>query len=258
MTQEKFNVVCIKWGDKYPVEYANRLYQMVKRFTTVPFDFYCFTDDSKGLDPEIIAKLMPVMHVAPEDNKYAYRKEAGLCDDNLGGLNGQRVLFFDLDIVILDNIDCFFTYPQGDDFVIINDWNSWGNKVGQASCYSWRVGTLGSIKKYFEDHPKEVVAKHYTASQEYLSEKVIEKYRKLKFWPSSWCRSFRYHSMPVNFLRPFMTPKKPNGCKILVFHGDTDPHLALKGTFSERRKVPWHKRWYKTLKPATWLKDYWK
>ena len=42
------------------------------------------------------------------------------------------------------------SFPQSDDFVIIKDWNSKGNRVGQATCYSWQVGTLGFIKKDFE------------------------------------------------------------------------------------------------------------
>jgi len=105
----KKNVICIKWGARYPSDYVNRLYNMVSRNTTVPFDFYCFTEDATRLDRKIIVKPLPVLNVAPEDNKYSYIKEAGLCDDNLGGLNGRRVLYFDLDVVIVGNIDDFFS-----------------------------------------------------------------------------------------------------------------------------------------------------
>ena len=31
------HVVCVKWGNKYPSQYANVLYKMVQRHTTVPF-----------------------------------------------------------------------------------------------------------------------------------------------------------------------------------------------------------------------------
>src|SRR5690606_27235785 len=116
----------------------------------------------------------------PADLKYVYRKEIGLCDNDLGGLSGQRVLFFDLDVLITDEIDSMIEYAEqlddGNRLVIINDWNTKNNCVGQASCYSWRVGTLGFIKQDFEQRPKEIVARYYTASQEYLSAKVIEKW----------------------------------------------------------------------------------
>ena len=52
------HVVCVKWGNKYIPQYVNVLYNMVKRHTTVPYEFHCITDDPKGLDPHIdIIKL---------------------------------------------------------------------------------------------------------------------------------------------------------------------------------------------------------
>lgn len=257
-TKHAANVICIKWGDRYPANYVNRLYNMVRRNTTLDFRFYCFTDDAAGLDKNIIIKDLPVMNVSPEDNKFAYRKEAGLCDDNLGGLNGQRVLYFDLDVVIVANIDCFFTYPKGDDFVIIDDWNSKGNRVGQASCYSWVVGTLGYVKEYFENNPKEVVTQFHTASQEYLSDQIIKKYGALNFWPDEWCRSFRFHCMPIGFLRKFITPLIPAGAKLIIFHGSPKPHEALVGKWSLEFHIPILKRWYKNVRPTKWIDDHWK
>ena len=148
------------------------------------------------MDPDINVRALPVLQTEPEyQTKYVYRKEVGLCDDELGGLKGERVFFFDLDIVIVGNLDEFFEYPKNDGFYIINDWNSRGNKVGQASCYSWVVGTLGFVKEYYEQHPKEVIDRFFTASQAYLSSKVIEKYGKLNFWPKGWFCSFRFHCM---------------------------------------------------------------
>ncbi|MFK5925626.1 MAG: hypothetical protein QM483_03250 [Desulfuromusa sp.] len=253
-----YNVICIKWGGSYPPYYVNRLYNMVERNSTVPFRFYCFTDSADGLKDGIISRPLPVMNVAPEDNKYAYRKEAGLCADDLGGLTGQRVLYFDLDTVIVDNIDCFFTYPQGDEFVIINDWNTKGDHVGQASCYSWVVGHLGFVKEYFEQHPQEVVKEHFTASQEFLSSQIIKKFGKLNFWPESWCRSFRFHCLPKGVLRHFFTAKIPAGAKILIFHGSPNPHEAVQGVWSTVKKIPFWKRLYKAVKPTPWIEDYWK
>lgn len=265
---KKFNVICIKWGTEYSEEDVNKLYHSVKRNTSYDIDFYCFTDNPKGLDPAIIAKPMTVLNVKPEENKYAYKKEAGLCDDNLGGLNGQRVFFFDLDSLIVGNLDEFFDYPEGDKFYIINDWNSRRgkkkNKVGQASCYSWVVGTLGYVKKYFEDHPKEVVDQFYTASQEYLSSKVIEKYGALNFWPDNWFKSYRFHCLPVGVFRWFLDSKRPKieGLKMIAFHGCPGISDAIKGVWShspQDRKYPRGiKRLYKHCRPAPWVAEYWR
>ena len=53
------HVVCVKWGNKYISKYANVLNNMVKRHTTVPFQFQCLTDDPAGLDPEINVIKLP-------------------------------------------------------------------------------------------------------------------------------------------------------------------------------------------------------
>jgi hypothetical protein len=258
--QNNFNVICIKWGTGYGPEYVNNLYSMVKRNTSFDINFYCFTDDSKGLNKEVIVKPLPVLDTKEEfKTKYMYRKEAALCDNQLGFLTNQRVFFFDLDVVIISNLDEFFQYPKDDKFFILNDWNSKGENIGQASCYSWEVGTLGYIKEYYEKNPEEVIKKFYNASQEYLSYKVIERFGKLNFWPDNWFCSFRFHCMPkFGPLRHFITPKIPNikGLKVIVFHGQPNPKEAIKGIWNLKDGQQW-KRLYKVCKPTKWVENYW-
>jgi len=259
---KKINVICIKWGTVYEPEYVNKLYSMIKRNSSFGVDFYCFTENSDGLDKEIIIKPLPVLNTIKEyQTKYAYRKEAGLCDDDLGGLQGQRVFFFDLDIVVVSNLDELFSYPKDDKFYIINDSNSRGNHIGQATCYSWKVGTLGYIKDYYEKHPKEIVDKFFTASQEYLSMKVIEKFGKLNFWPDNWFCSFRFHCMTkFGPSRHFITPSLPKNrpdLKIINFHGYPKPKEAIEGIWKIKNNQKW-KKLYKVCKPTKWIEDYWR
>ncbi len=269
MTQ-KYNVICIKWGQgAYHASDVNKLCSMIKRNTKYDIDFYCFTEDGNGLSDDVIVKPLPqFVNVKKGEEeyamKYAYRKEAALCDDNLGGLTGQRVFFFDLDSLIVGNLDEFFEYPEGDKFYIINDWHTKGDHVGQASCYSFVVGTLGYIKRYFEENPKAMVERFYTASQEYLSHKVIEKEGHLNFWPDNWFKSFRFHCLPKWYLRSFVTPKIPKveGLKMIAFHGLPGLEDASKGIWCSNkndRKYPRGvKKIYKHLLPCDWIKDYWK
>jgi len=263
-----FNVICIKWGTDYTAEDVNKLCAAVKRNTAYDIAFYCFTEDGRGLSPDITVHPLPVMRVAPEHNKYAYQKEAGLCDDTLGGLTGQRVFFFDLDSLIVGNLDAFFDYPQGDGFYIINDWKHrrgpLKNKVGQASCYSFTVGTLGFVKARFEADPEGILAQYHTASQEFLSAQVIGKYGALNFWPDAWFKSFRLHCMRNAIARWFLMPKKPGNpdLKMIAFHGTTGIREAIDGVWSrnlESSKYPrgW-KKIYKHVQPTPWILDDWK
>lgn len=259
-----YHVICIKWGDYYGARDVNRLFSMVKRNTSLPVTFHCFTGETEGLDPAIQTHPRPIMNVPDALNKYAYKKEAGLCDDALGGLAGERVFFFDLDSLIVGNLDELFTYPQGDEFYIIKDWNTHGDHVGQASCYSWVVGTLGYVKTTFEQHAEEVLTRYHTASQEYLSAKVIERFGALHFWPDNWFKSFKFHCLPIGILRPFVAAKLPRvaGLKMIAFHGYPGLNEAVAGTWttdatSKKRAHGW-KKIYKTIKPCPWILDYWK
>ena len=44
---DDMNFACVCYGDKYSVEYVQKLYNMVKRNTTIPINFIVFTDHVK-------------------------------------------------------------------------------------------------------------------------------------------------------------------------------------------------------------------
>jgi hypothetical protein len=262
VTQEPVNIITILWGDAYTEEDVNILYAMIKRNTHYSLAFHLFSNEPlPNLNKEIIRHAEKPLDVAPEHNRYAYRKEAGLCDDNLGGLAGERVFFFDLDVLIVDNLDDLFSYPQGDKFYIINDWNTRGDHVGQATCYSFVVGTLGFVRETFEANPGPIIAQYGTASQEYLSAMVIKQFGRLNFWPEAWFRSFRFHCLPAFYLRYVKTPSKPPpGTKVLAFHGHPDIHDALAGRWSPpnvKKAARGWKKLYKACRPTPWIREYW-
>lgn len=259
---KNINIVCIKWGSVYNDGYVNKLYNMIVRNTSYNVKFYCFTDNDDGIDKSIIIKPLPILNTLKDyQHIYSYRKEVGLCDDNLGGLNGERVFFFDLDMVAISNLDELFDYPVDDKFYIINDWHTKGNNVGQASCYSWIVGKLGIIKKDYESDPKIAIENFGTAAQEYLSSKVIEHFGKLNFWPENWFCSFKFHCMPKFIpFRYFITPKIPKNkknLKFIAFHGTPNPPEAIIGQWDQKSDKHKWKKLYKICKPTPWIKDYW-
>ena len=92
------HVVCVKWGNKYPPVYANVLNNMVKKHTTVPYQFHCLTDDSTNLDADInVIKLPNDPWIKSWWSKlWMFAPEMPL---------KGNILFFDLDVVIFDTID---------------------------------------------------------------------------------------------------------------------------------------------------------
>lgn len=249
-TRQRVNVICMKWGEKYDALYVNRLHNMVKRNLTISHRFVCFTDNANGLDEGIETFPMPEIYV-PKKNQYSPWKKLALLGEKLGNLEGLS-LFLDLDIVILENIDCFFSHPG--EFCIIENWTQAGQKIGNSSVYRFNVGAHKDVFNYYLEHTDEVVKKHKN-EQIYLSKKIGAE-KPLTFWPEEWCRSFKQNCIPSWPIRFFRTPTPPKGTKIVVFHGFPHPDHAINGEWPTNGKC-W-KKLYKYIKPAKWVDEYWR
>lgn len=263
MKSERIKIITILWGNKYDEDDLNRLHSMISRNLSSQFDFFVFSnEDLPKLSPSIKQLPEPGQKREIYSNSLNYRKEAALCDDELGGLKNHRVFFFDLDVLVVGNLDELFNYPRGDEFYIINDWNTKGNHVGQATCYSFVVGKLGFIKKHFEENHSTVIKEFGTASQEYLSFHVINRFGKLNFWPDCWFRSFRFHCLPSWPFRKFIIPSiPPPETKVLAFHGHPDIKDALAGRWAPpglKKSAHGWKKIYKQCRKTDWILDYWR
>ncbi|MFW5452327.1 hypothetical protein [Thioalkalivibrio sulfidiphilus] len=58
-------VLCIKWGTRYGPDYVNRIYAMVARNITPPFQIVCFTDDAQGIRQEVRCFDLPELGCPP-------------------------------------------------------------------------------------------------------------------------------------------------------------------------------------------------
>jgi hypothetical protein len=108
----EYNLVCVKWGDKFSPEHVNRLYRMAKKNISLPFNFYCWTEDPTGLYDEI--NIVPLDETL--DLKAWWWKLTLFKENNLKGIN----LFLDLDVVIQNNIDHLFDIAKHDKLTLID------------------------------------------------------------------------------------------------------------------------------------------
>jgi hypothetical protein len=239
---EKVNVICMKWGTLYSPDYVNKLFNMVSRNLTKPFNFYCFTDDAKGIVQEVIIKSLPEIYI-PKKNQVSPWRKLSMFAKELDGIKG-KTLFLDLDKIIVDNIDCFFEYS--DKLAIIENWTQKGQGIGNSAVYCFEVGKYPFILENFNNNPEKIV-QDYDNEQIYLSKNIG---KEMVFWPDSWCKSFKRHCIAGRFLRFFIAPQIPKGAKIIVFHGHPRPHEAIEGR--------WPKKLIPYLKTALWIQEYWK
>jgi hypothetical protein len=261
-TKETIHIVASQWGTAYNEQDANNLFAMICRNTSFPICFHLFSNEPlPDLNPKILKHPEPALNVPKEHSRRNYRKTVGLCDNALAGLTGKRIFIFDLDVLIVGNLDELFTYPQGEQFYIIKDWKQRDGTVGQGTCFSFVVGTFGFVKEKFEADPMAVISKYGSATQQFLSMMLIQKFGKLTFWPESWFQSFRYHCLPSPLLRRFLTPVRPKcGTKVLAFHGHPDIRDAIQGQWSKPgtgKEAKGLKKLYKACKATPWIEEYW-
>ena len=187
---------------------------MVKRNTSYAVNFHCFTDDFSGLDADILSKPIPSVKVIPNG---CFRRETAFFSPNLGGLKGERVFYFDLDMLMVGNLDSLFSYPKDDQFYIIKDWASKGDQVGQGSCFSWVISDdYNDITVDYEKNKLAIDQKYGTASQEYLSDKIIEKQGVLRL-AKDWFQSFRFHCLPHPYCVTSRFQIEKEELKVIVF-----------------------------------------
>lgn len=236
-------IFCMKWGTLYGAEYVNRLYSMVKRNLTYDFKMVCFTDDDKGIMDEVDCYPIPEIDLPEKLPERMWKKLTTLKAD-LYGLEGTA-LFLDLDVVIVDNIDCFFDLDG--EFRIIKDYNKSWRITGNSSVYRFEIGKHPYVFDYFVEN-FETIRKDHRNEQEYLSWAIDQK-GKLQYWPKAWCPSYKYDCVSRIPFAFWKKPQIPEGSRIIIFHGEINPHKAIKGGSG---------KWYRYVAPAPWVADYWK
>lgn len=254
------NIICIKWGTKYPPYYVNRLYWGVRRFLSRDIRFVCFTDDARGIIPEveiqplpvepfdaIINEMMDPKLAKAKGRKWGAWRKVSLYRRGLAGLTGP-VLGLDLDIVITGPLDALIDYAPGKVCMRI-DWI--GERRGQfhanSSVFRFDPALHGYIYDEFAADPLGCAAKTGGQEQEHTS-LTARAHGDLEYYPPQWISSFRYEAIPPRPWNWLRRPTLPPDARILCFHGHIKMESAVRGR-------PFHLR-FASL-PAPWLKDFW-
>jgi hypothetical protein len=252
----KANVICIKWGTRFGPEWVNRLYGMVRRNTTWDIRFVCFTDDTRGIRAEVECQPLPGMQFdASLGENYKNWRKLGLMREDLGGLRGMT-LFFDLDVVIMGDLDPLFTHRGR--FCIIREWKDPQLGYGNSSVVRYFIGAESQVlDRYHAATPEDIVGTYAGKEQNFMTKNVAQ----VTWWPASWCPAFNRTCLPRNrLLRLFATPRRPVDCKVLVFFGAITPESAMRGQHAARKPkrtlgLPASRRRFRS---AAWLADYWR
>jgi hypothetical protein len=248
--KELVNILCLKWGKRYPAYYVNNLYAGVKKYLHRPFRFVCITDDKSGLDQGVEAVgILPDPHMPwPWPNIFL---KLAVTADGAADLKGPT-LFLDIDMAITGELDCFFDYMPGKN-CIINNWVEARKTIfkkappiGNSSVFRFEAGESQYIYETFlAEMDRAIDQNYFRTEQAFLTYAMKEVY----WWPDDWVRSFKRHAMWTFPLNHLFVPALPAKCRILEFHGKPDPDEALVG---------YHGRYiHQHCLPVRWLPKYW-
>ena len=121
--RQNVNIVCVCVGNKYGKDHVNRLYRMVERNCSLPFSFYCISDKQQDCNTIFVKKELDL-------ESYWWKIELFNLDFK------DPTLYFDLDVVIHNNIDSFFD-KINDNIVTIK-----GSDIGEFYPYDGRFTIL--------------------------------------------------------------------------------------------------------------------
>lgn len=236
----EIHVVCVKWGDKYPSSYVNRLYGMVGRNLSLSHTFHCLTEKSAGIHEGV--NILPL----PDTDYEGWWIKLMLFQQDFFGLRG-RIIYLDLDVVITGNID--FLAEDNAGLSIIKNWSR--NRMWNSSVMSFTIGSLYQVWDEFKASSYEDLKVKYRGDQEWIYFIIPE----AKMYSSTWvvsykksCRS-RYggwlRHIGVKLKAPsFCEAELPADARIVVFHGFPNPEDVMNGPCRE---------W----KYASFIKQYW-
>ena len=210
------NVICVWWGDRYGIEYVHRLFSSVKRNLSGDFNFYCLTDKPDEFEgSDIKARQLP-------DGREGWWNKLYLFQNPLFDVEGT-VLYLDLDVVIMSNIDSYFDYKEDLDIIAIEDssprldtWNS--------SVLRFEAGKHPYIlEKFKEDKPVAYInsditgykidGESFRGDQDWITHCVPD--WKDRIFPKRWT---------VAYKRAGLDLANKSGAKIILFNGKPDPH----------------------------------
>jgi hypothetical protein len=233
------NVVCMKWGRRYPAEYVNRLHRMVQGHLALEHRFVCLTDDARGIGPGIECLPLPDFPLPRARRSVPWRK-VGLFEPRLHDLSGTA-LFLDLDLVIVGGLDPFFAHRPGE-FCIIPGWAR-GHR-GNSSVFRFEVGGLPEVAARFRADPEAVVGR-WRGDQEFVCDLLGDR---VNLWPRGWCRSFKHDCLRGRWLDWVLPPRLPAEARVVVFHGRPKPPDASAGFWRDRG---WR------VRGARWIVRHW-
>ena len=178
----------LKFGERYSADYVNKLYKGIKRNSSDPFDFYCYTENPEGLDENVkVIELVKRKGV----RRHWYRFDF----HDMPFLKGHKCVVMDIDAVITGSIDevINFDLPKGH-YGALPKWWGEGNNIN-GGFQMFYQGETKYLSDEFNSRPSYWQTYYFkTGRSPYLfgEQLFIEEHLKqdITFLPKEWFARF--------------------------------------------------------------------
>ncbi len=243
-------VLSIKWGSAFLPRDVNMLFRACSAHSDRKLRFVCLTDNACGLDPQIEARPIPDIGLTPKEikNPGLWRK-LSLFSPDLADLG--RVLFIDLDMLIVGDLSSFFEVSHG--AIFQNMGESWrarsrGEDRETGTCiFSFDPGVETAVLHAFLVE-KEATMNAWTNEQEFVGAHVS----RASYWQDGKVVSFKRHLCHRYGIGMIAAPASPPpGASVVAFHGRPRPSETMEkpvwGPFPHIHigRVPWIEEYYR-------------
>ena len=225
-------VCCVKWGTEYSEDYVHILESMVRRYSTVPFNFICYSDTPiKGITTRFLSN----------DLDGWWNK---IWMFNALNTKADRCVYFDLDTIITGNIDWLLDYRGHimgiENLGTVNKYENPNNYKNhfQSGVLAWNVSSCNVIWNTFAQNAQSIV-EEFRGDGEWLNHCLINPDLLQHKYPNQ-LKSYKYQCYDDG---------GPGDASIVCFHGTPRPHQSISET-----TYPWGVE----FKPSPWVRDFWR
>jgi hypothetical protein len=219
---------CVIHGDAYKWVYVDRLYNMLSRHITAGIRMHVFTEEDRPVPAHMIKHVLLDWEITGPKQSWWYKMQLFNPEHHAGPL-----LYFDLDTVIVSNIDWIYNLPLRY-FWTVRDfkylWNSTHYGINSSIMW-WDTQRYDYIWNNFKNIDIKHAIKRWRGDQDYITDTLNKE--TLRFFEPDRVQSWRWQCLDGGYNFKHKIYQAPNTgtvikpeTSVLIFHGKPKPDLV--------------------------------
>lgn len=216
---------CVIHGDAYAWKYVDRLYNMLSRHITPGVRLHVYTEAHRSVPDPYIKHSLLNWGISGPKRSWWYKMQLFNAEHHCGPL-----LYFDLDTVIVDNLDWLWNLPLTH-FWAVRDfkhlWKSTNYSINSSIMW-WHTNSYDYVWQHFKTQELTQILRKYHGDQDYILDAIPVPERnffdteRIKSW--RWqCLDGGYNFSQKRHLLPDTGTSIMHPTSVLVFHGNPKP-----------------------------------